>query len=426
MRFLSFIINSLLIAILLCPGMAAALTLEQTVTRALNASFPLKEQDQVIRKYQFSYISTIDPYLPRFDIQTYYTRYLNNPSVISSAGTVITSRESFTFLGAISYRVFDGGERYAKRKGAFSGVEREKERLKSTRTDVVYGAKTAFFTALGRKAVVDRRAEAYEITKRIYDLTKARYQEGITKKSDLLQAEVRLSTVKIELFTAEKEYEKALDDLRSIVGAPFQEPLEPEGLLVEPERSFRDRELIERALAARPDVLTQAREIDRLNMVYKEKKAAWFPKIDAELSQSRRDKTFFPENRDDLLVLSFTFPLFDGVGRYYNMEAAQSDVQAGRYRLDEIRRNVELDIVKALADYDLSRKNVVSFRELLREATSNFEQAYGEYKMGKGDILTLIQAEKDLARAKEYLVVALYQANNSLANVEKVAYLTER
>jgi outer membrane protein len=416
----------LLLSLLLWPGLAAALTLEQAVTRALDASFPLKEQGQVIRKYQFSYISTIDPYLPRLDIGTYYNRYLNQSSVISSAGTVITSRESFTFLGAVSFRVFDGGERYAKRKGALSGVEREKERLKSTRSDVVYGVKTAFFTALGRRAVVDRRAEAYETTKRIHDLTKARYQEGIVLKSDLLQAEVHLSTVKIEHFTAEKEYEKARDDLRSIVGAPFHESVEAEGILMEPERSFRDRDLIERALAVRPDVLTQTREIDRLTMVYKEKKAAWFPKIDAELSQSRRDRTFFPDNREDVLLLSFTFPLFDGVGRYYNVEAAQSDVQAARFRLDEIRRNVELDILKALNDYELGRRNVTSFRELLREATSNFEQAYGEYKVGKGDILTLIQAEKDLEKAKENLVVALYQANNALANLEKVAYLTER
>jgi outer membrane protein len=122
-------------------------------------------------------------------------------------------------------------------------------------------------------------------------------------------------------------------------------------------------------------------------------------------------------------MLNFTFPLFDGTGRYYNVMGALSDVNAAQQRLEEIKRNVKLDITNAFKDYELSMENVKMYRELIREATSNFNQAFGEYKVGKGDILTLLQSEKDLAKAKENLTSSIYKANTALSNLEKVAYI---
>jgi outer membrane protein TolC len=107
------------------------------------------------------------------------------------------------------------------------------------------------------------------------------------------------------------------------------------------------------------------------------------------------------------------------------MKAAASDVSAAKFRLEEIKRNVRLEITKAYKDYELSMENIRLYSELLREADTNFEQAFGEYKGGRGDILTLLQAEKDLARARENLVASLYQANNALAYLKKVAYLVD-
>jgi len=165
--------------------------------------------------------------------------------------------------------------------------------------------------------------------------------------------------------------------------------------------------------------------VERLGMVYKEKKSEWFPKIDAQLQQQRQDNTFFPDIRQDTFMLNFTFPLFDGVGRYYNVQGASRDIQAAKYKLEEIKRNVKLDIIKAYKDYELSLESIRMYSELLRQATSNFDQALGEYKAGKGDILTLLQAEKDWAKAKENLVISMYKSNNALAFLEKVSYWSE-
>lgn len=415
--------------LLWAPEVLYGITLDEAVDRALGVSYPVKEQDEIVKRSRFSYFSTIDPYLPRLDTTTGYSRYLNrsiNAPVVGSTTFLTTGRDVFSFVGALSYRLFDGGQRYAQRKGAFSIVERETERLKGVKVEIVYAIKSSFFNALGKRDVVERRRETLAVNERIHGLTKARYVEGVAKKSEVLQAEVRVSTVRIDLANAVMEYEKALEDLKSLLLYQVLETISLEGELKEPAAVFDARQIVERALAMRPDVTAQIKEIDRLNMAYEDKKSVWWPKLDAQLVQTRTDKAFFAENRDDTFGLSLTYPLFDGVGRYYNMQAAKSDVDAAKYKLNETRRSAELEIVKAIKDFEQAKQDVRSYRELLREAVSNFDQAYGEYRVGKGDILTVLQTERDLARAKENLVVALYAANNSLANVERRAYLTDK
>jgi len=423
------IILAVFVILAFTSGTAFSITLDEAVKRAIDGSYLLKEQKEVVQSYRFSYFSTIDPYLPRVDIQSSYIRSLNSKnsvssySAFSSASDAGSSRDAYTFAGSVSLRIFDGGERYAKRKGSYSLLEREKERYKGVRQDVLFSVKSAFYTALGSRLMLEKRQEALSTAERIYQLTVARYREGITKKSDVLQAEVRMTASKIDVQRAEREYEKALEDLRSLIFMKKEEKADADGPLEEPRYKADYESLNERAVRVKPEIITQEKEIERLNMAYVEKRSAWFPRIDAELQQTRQDKRFFPEGRSDSFMINFTFPIFDGVGRYYNMQAALSNMQAAKQRLEETKRTVSLDIIKAIKDYELTLANVSLYKELVREATTTFNQLLGEYRVGKGDVLSLLQSEKDLASAKENEVAALYRANVALSYLEKVAYV---
>ena len=401
-----------------------SITLDDAVRRAIDVSYPIKEQKETVKRTEFSFISSIDPFLPTVTIQTGYTNYLYGAPITYTSGFApLVGNEFYNATGTISYRLFDGGLRYAQRQGSFSLMGREKEKLQGIRNDVLYNVRAAFFTALGKRVVVEKRNEAYETTKKLYDLTKARFTEGIVRKSDVLQAEVRVTSSKIDVIDAVTDYEKSMEDLKSLLLIAPDEKHDVEGSLEAPQFRESYQSLTEKAIKTRPDVTYQLKEIDRLTSVYKEKKSNWWPKIDVGLQQARQDTSFFPDNRQDTIMFNFTYPLFDGVGRYYNMEGAQKDVNAAKYKLEEIKRNVKLDIIKAYKDFDLSLENITMYTELLREAASNFNQALGEYKAGKGDILTLIQAEKDWAKAKENFVVSMYKSNNALAYLKKVSYL---
>lgn len=419
------ILFCILAVFLFIPIEVFSITLDEAIQKAMGVSLPIKEQKETVKRTEYSYISTIDPYLPRFDTQVSYTRYLNNVPKQNTGSGIISGQDAYGATGSVSYRLFDGGLRYAQRKASYSVMGREKEKLEGIRVDVLYNVKNAFFSALGKKTVVEKRQESYDTAKKVYELTKARFEEGIAKKSDVLQAEVQATAEMINIVDARTDYAKALEDLKSLLLMDPGEKQDAEGTLEIPKFKRSYEELARRAISMRPDVAAQVKEVERLGMVYNEKKSEWFPKIDAQLQQQRQDKTFFPDGRQDTFMLNFTFPLFDGVGRYYNVAGASKDIQAAKYRLEDIKRNVKLDIIKAYKDYELSLESINMYSELLRQATSNFNQALGEYKAGKGDILTLLQAEKDWAKAKENLAISMYKSNNAMAFLEKVSYWSE-
>jgi outer membrane protein len=409
------------------PGTSFSITLDEAVRSALGESYVVKEQAEFVKVSRYSYISSIDPFLPKFDVYSSYIRIISPRTLISTytgdLSDVSDSRNTYTFTGTISWRIFDGGERFAKRRGAFSAWEREKERFKSVREEVLYNIKSAFYLALGAKGIVGKRQEAVQAAQKIYNLTRGRYEEGVAKKSDLLQAEVRLLNAKIDLQKASKEFEKSLETVRSLMIVEIKDPFDVEGPLTVPSYRGDYKSLNDRALVVKPEIIAQQKEVERLTNVYDQTKAAWYPKIDSYLQQTRQDKTFFPEGRSDAFIISFTFPLFDGVGRYYNMQGAMSGVNAARQRLAETQRTTSLDIARALKDYELSIDDVSLYTQLVREATSNFNQLYGEFLEGKGDILNLLQSEKDLAAANENYVGALARSRISLSLLQRVAYI---
>jgi outer membrane protein len=418
---------ALFVQFFVAQGPAWSITLEEAIRSAVGESYVIKEQAEFVKVSRFSYISSIDPFLPKLDVYSSYIRIISPRTPISTytgdLSDTTDSRNTYTFTGTISWRIFDGGERFAKRRGAFSTWEREKEKFKSVREEVLFNIKTAFYVALGAKGIVGKRKEAVQAAQKIYNLIRGRYEEGVARKSELLQAEVRLLNAKIDLQKATKEYEKSLETVRSLIIIENKGPFDVEGPLTAPSYRADYKTLNDRALVVKPEIIAQQKEVDRLMNAYDQTKAAWYPKIDSYLQQTRQDKTFFPEGRSDAFIISFTFPIFDGVGRYYNMQSAMSGVNAARQRLAETKRTASLDIARALKDYELSVEDVSMYTQLVREATSNFNQLYGEYLEGKGDILNLLQSEKDLAAANESYVGSLARSRMSLSYLQRAAYI---
>ena len=89
--------------------------------------------------------------------------------------------------------------------------------------------------------------------------------------------------------------------------------------------------------------------------------------------------------------------------------------------LNEAVRQVMLDVAKAYEDFVTASKNVVVAKEQFRTASQNYAQAFGEYKVGKGDILSLVTAEAALAGVQEQLTLAKLNVVLSKALIERTA-----
>ena len=66
-------------------------------------------------------------------------------------------------------------------------------------------------------------------------------------------------------------------------------------------------------------------------------------------------------------------------------------------------------------------RNVKVAIEQDKQAQQNYDQAFGEYKVGKGDILSLVFAETLLSQAREQMVSSALNLYLSKALLERTA-----
>jgi outer membrane protein TolC len=123
---------------------------------------------------------------------------------------------------------------------------------------------------------------------------------------------------------------------------------------------------------------------------------------------------------DSSVGLFATWNIFE-LGKFYRRKSAQADTKVSEENLKETTRLVMVDVSKAYDDLVTALKNTLVAREQLRAADQNYAQAFGEYKVGKGDILSLVVAESALARAQEQLTLSQLDVQVSKALLERTA-----
>jgi len=73
----------------------------------------------------------------------------------------------------------------------------------------------------------------------------------------------------------------------------------------------------------------------------------------------------------------------------------------------------------AYKDIERSYANYQTALNLVKEGQVNYDQAFNEYKVGKGDIIALLQAEINLARSRITLIQQKMNYNIAVSSLER-------
>ncbi|MBU2234051.1 MAG: TolC family protein, partial [Proteobacteria bacterium] len=109
------------------------------------------------------------------------------------------------------------------------------------------------------------------------------------------------------------------------------------------------------------------------------------------------------------------------LGKFYRAKSARIEMAVSEENIRELKRQLLLECRKAYEDLMTAVRNETVAAQQLRQSEQNYEQAFGEYKVGKGDILSLVQAESLLAVAREQFISARMNAVLAKALLERVA-----
>ncbi len=372
-----------------------ALTLEEAVSLALKN---LPAYQAVLKRVQSTdalYKASYGPYLPSVDVggsQEWHDTSVSNYDTTNSDASV-------------SLTLFDGFKREANRNIAKYNLGTDQEELRKSRLQVDFDVKVSFYTAIATREILDHRKKQLENAKTDFEVADGRYKFGVAKLSDVLQASVRLEQAKFNLIQGEGNVIKALSELSSLIGKRFDEPYEVEGTLEAPKEAPEEKILADLVLQ-RPEIRQFEYAVKKAESTRTLSYSPFYPTLSASAVYSRTGETSITSSFEDrAALLTASWNIFE-LGKFYRAKSARIDVGISEDNLREIERQLLLDLRRNYENFLTAAKNVDVAATQLKQAQQNYDQAFGEYKVGKGDILALVVAEGLLQTAREQVTTS--------------------
>ncbi|WP_170161538.1 TolC family protein [Desulfosoma caldarium] len=390
---------------------AWALTLEDALSEALATHPEVKAAEQDLEARRALERSSLTPYVPSVDL-------VGSVDQVSKGG--LEDRREQVTLGT-EYLLFDGGARFSERSAAKIQRAQAEESLRAARLNVIRDVSEAYFLVLARTRIVAERTLQVEDARKDLEIAEGRYRLGVAMKSDVLQASVRYEESLFEKNSAEGDLSTARATLWSLVGRPLEETEPLEGNLEEYVGALKNREVLLRITEThRPEVRLAQWAVALAASQERKTWSPFWPRLTADASYTSYDGTgpYGELDNEKRMGLTASWNLFR-LNKYYDRKAASAQLRAAQDRLLEAQRQGRLECHSRYDKALTARRNVDLARSVLVQAEHNYRQALGEYRVGKGDVLSLVRAESALGAARVRLQEALGNWNVSLVNLQR-------
>jgi len=372
------------------PGAVRALTLEEAMEQAEGSLPALKAADGRVGSREALYKASLSPYLPTLDVATIQEKRKQNS----------LSFDQSTYDITMAYTLYDGGRRRADRNIARLSRDSEKEERARTLLDLQFDVKSAFFSTIARRDILQHRKVQVEDSRKDYEVAQGRNELGVAKLSDVLQSSVRFEQSKFNLVQGEGELQKSLAELNSLLGRSLETEYDLAGDL-ESRVSMPDPDRLGRAVLERPEIRQSEYAVDVARNNKTRQLSEYLPIVTASASYNKLEANRLISSLEDKSIgITATWNIFE-LGKFYRTKAAGFDVQVTRENLDETIRKLLLELRVAYEDFVTASRNVLVAEEQLKQAEHNYAQTFGEYKIGKSDIIALVASGIALSNARE-------------------------
>ena len=390
---------------------AHSLTIDEAISLARENLPSYKASLIKVRSTEALYNASLAPYLPSLDASTAQKRFYTSSQEFSSR----------TYDLTLSYTLFDGGKRRANRDIARLNLSTDKEEVRKSLLDLEYNIKAAFYTAIAQKETQQQRKVQLQDAQKDYEVAEGRHKFGVAKLSDVLQASVRLEQARYNLIQAEGDFKKALSDINSMIGKPLDRQYDLIGSL-DMDTKLPDRKKLSDIALERPEIkqAENTLEVSKSNKSLAD--SAFYPTFSLNTSYTKTGggafRTSFPEEKT--AGITATWNIFE-LGKFFKQQSSELEKGVSTEKLYDLKRRVLLDVHKTYEDFITASNKLKVAQQQLKQAEHNYSQAFGEYKVGKADILSLVQAESLLSNAREQLISSKLNLILSKSLIEKVS-----
>jgi outer membrane protein len=400
----------------ICPGInASAETLKEALAKAylsnptlLSARAELRATDEGVPEAISGWRPTLS-----FDYDIGKSKTDSSGGSNSSGGS--QNRTPKTGSVSLDQNLFNGWRTQSGIETAEQSVLSQRAQLSSTEQSIMLNAGTAYMDVIRDEAVLRLNQANERVLGRQLEATRDRFEVGEVTRTDVAQAESRLSRAKADRIESEGSLTISRAGYRSIIG-DFPGTLQSVGPL-EDLPATKD-EAMAAAKAGNPDVVAARHEERSAKSAIKTAEGALYPTVSLEGELTRRDQASSPTSRSEeaSITASVSVPLYQAGAVSARIRAAKQQWSQERRDLDAAIRGAVQEAAQSWERYATARAQVNAFTAEVRAAEIALEGVKQEAQVGSRTVLDVLDAEQELRDARVSLVRA--RRNVTVASFE--------
>lgn len=331
-----------------------------------------------------------------------------------------------TFSATLSYNLFRGFSDYRSLRAARYSTSAQQFLLSAKVADIILNVRNAYLDALKAKSNLKVATDAVRLLKKQKADTDVKYQVGLINKRNLLKVQVELDSVRQDFLTASANFDKALDDLKRVVGIPYQGKIDVEDTSLPEVDTDNFGHLKDLLLQRRSEIKYYNMLIASLNEQKKSARGNFFPSIDLSLSYTKLGDDYTMKTRDEgmdyeaNLMMQAKWNLFNGLRDYSGVRETLFRKMATEKELQEVKEQLILQLRHAIDDLKVARNRLKVAEVGVEEGKEHYRVTYESFRSGLADTTDLLDARVLLTRAESQQTDAFYDVQKARARLLRI------
>jgi outer membrane protein len=317
----------------------------------------------------------------------------------SDDGTTVESTDPKTAALTAVQPLYRGGRTTAAVGLAKAQVDFARASVRSVEQSVLLGAVAAYMDVRRDEQALSIRTSNVTALRRQREAAEIRFKVGEITKTDVAQAEARLSGALAALSGAEAALASSRATYKTLMGQAPGTLSTPEVDLTLP--ATLD-EAISTALITAPSVKAAEANLTITHKAVSIARSAGLPTLSVEARAARANDSLFDgsELSNTSIVASASVPLYAGGAIASGVRQALAEENQARFALERVRRSVEAGVVDAWSGLRAAETTAAASRDQAKAAAFAFEGVEQEAQVGLRTTLDVLDAQQEYLAAQ--------------------------
>lgn len=310
------------------------------------------------------------------------------------------------------------------RKGAEKQTEVYRYKTQRTLEYITFETTKAYLQLQLAYQAVKVLMDASGTARSVYKSTDDHFKQGLIQKSDLLNAQVHITSLESSLAKAKSSIRNASDYLSVLMGQPSGTIYQ---IRDEAQASLPTTDSTKKVWATRADLLAMQKAIEASDLMIRSSQLSYLPKLNAFGNYQYNDSRLTGFGANAYLVgIQLSWNLFNG-GKTKQVIAAQKlerDKLAVQLAQQKDQSQQELD--KAFRDLSDARYEMVQNEAAIGQATEALRILQNRYQQGLVNTTDVLNADTQLSQLKFSLAQAQFTADVTRAYIQLLTTTTTK